>query len=207
MRAGHVTDAWDEDMPEPTEEELERIEVGFFDDLARATPVPLDREVLRTEVLFATPAEHSILDDGLSARSPYRRGEARISHALILWMSDHKEPTHLLEWWTPWRLLRPDELAEAESVGDLEEVLVERGVAAGAARVKEDFLIEDPEPLHWALLRPDGSDRVIRVDSEYRDRNGHPVLVRRQVMAFGHVGRVRDLQWERRHGGTDRFEY
>jgi hypothetical protein len=103
-----MTDAWDEDMPEPTEEELEREEVELFDDLARATPIPLDREVLRTEALFATPAEHSILDDKVSGRSPYRRGEARISYALILWMSDRKEPTHLLEWWAPWRLLRPD---------------------------------------------------------------------------------------------------
>jgi hypothetical protein len=47
----------------------------------------------------------------------------------------------------------------------------------------------------------------MRVDSEYLDRNGHPVLLRRQVMAFGQVGRVHDGEWERRHGGTDRCEY
>lgn len=192
---------------EPTGEELERIEAAFFAELARDRPLPSDREILRTDELAAVATEDSTVNEALSPRSPYRRGEARISHALLLWMADRKEPTHLLEWWAPWRLFRPDELAEADYVTDLDPLLIERGLAAGAARVKEDFVIGGPEPLHRALLRLDDSDRVMRVVSEYRDRNGHSVLLRREVMASGQVGRVRDLEWERRHGGTDRYEY
>jgi hypothetical protein len=45
------------------------------------------------------------------------------------------------------------------------------------------------------------------VSSEYRDREGRPILLRRQVKVSGGVGRVRDLTWEKQHGGTSRFEY
>ncbi len=73
--------------------------------------------------------------------------------------------------------------------------------------MREDFVIAAPEEEHRFLLGLDGSDRVMHVVSEYRDRDGDPVLLRRQVMAFGGVSRVRDLSWERQHGGTNRFEY
>ena len=129
-----MTDACDDDMPEPTEEELERAEAEFFAELARARPVPFDREVLRTEVLFSIASEDSTLNEAFSPGSHYRRGEDRISHALIRWMADRKQRTHLLEWWAPWRLRRPDELAEAESVADLDPVLIERGVAPRSER-------------------------------------------------------------------------
>jgi hypothetical protein len=121
-----MTDAWDEDMQEPTEKELERAEASLCAEMARARPVPFDREAVRTDELAAVATEDPTLNEALSPHSPYRRGEARISHALLLWMADRKEPTHLLEWWAPWRLLRPDELAEADYVTDLDPLLLER---------------------------------------------------------------------------------
>jgi len=197
----------DEGIPEPTEKELERAEVEFFAELARERPVPFDREVVRTDALYSASTEDSVLNEMFPVSSPYMEGDRRISHALIRWLGARKEPTHLLGWWAPHRLLHPDEMAEAEYVADLESLLVERGVAEGAAQVKEDFLIVAPEDEHRTLLGLEPSDQVMYVVSEYRDRDGRPVLLRRQVMASGGVGRVRDLTWEKQHGGIYRFEY
>jgi len=200
-----MTDERDDE--EPTEEELERGEAEFFAELGRERPVPFDREPVRKDALYAGSIEDSVLSEAFPVSSPYLEGDRRISHALVRWLGARKEPTHLLGWWAPHRLLRPDELAEAEYVADLEPLLIERGVAAGAAQVKEDFVIAAPEDEHRTLLGLEPSDRVMYVVSEYRDRDGRPVLLRRQVMASGGVGRVRDLTWEKQHGGTYRFEY
>lgn len=202
-----MTDRNDEETPEPTEEEVERAEAEFFAELAKDRPVPFDREVLRMDALFFAPTEDSLLSEVFPESSPYLEDDRRISHALIRWLGARKEPTHLIGWWAPHRLLRPDELAEAESVADVEPLLIERGVAEGAAQAKEDFVIVAPEEEHRSLLRLEPSDRAMYVVSEYRDRDGRPVLLRRQVMASGGVGRVRDLSWEKQHGGTNRFEY
>jgi len=192
---------------EPTEEELERAEADFFAELGRERPVPFDREPVRKDAFYAGSIEDSVLSEAFPVSSPYLEGDRRISRALVRWLGARKEPTHLLGWWAPHRLLRPDELTEAEYVADLEPLLIERGVAAGAAQVKEDFVIAAPEDEHRTLLGLEPSDRVMYVVSEYRDRDGRPVLLRRQVMASGGVSRVRDLTWEKQHGGIYRFEY
>jgi hypothetical protein len=197
----------DQNDEEPTKQELERAETEFFAELAKERPVPFDHEVVRKEALFSTAIEDSVLSEAFPVSSPYLEGDRRISHALIRWLGARMEPAHLLGWWAPHRLLRPDELAEAEYVADLEPLLVERGVAEGVAQVKEDFVIAAPEDEHRTLLGLEPPDQVMYVVSEYRDRDGRPVLLRRQVMASGGVGRVRDLTWEKRHGGTYRFEY
>jgi hypothetical protein len=88
---------------------------------------------------------------------PYLEGDPRISHALIHWMGLEK-PTHLLEWWASYRLLRSDELAEAEFRADIEPLLVERGLTEGAVQVKESFGIAPLEEEERDLLRPDGED-------------------------------------------------
>lgn len=196
----------DGETPEPTKEELERAEAEFFVELAKDRPIPFDREVLRTDALLSISIKDSTLSEASPMGSPYLEGDRRISHALIRWLGV-KEPTHLLGWWAPHRLLRSEELAEAEYVSDLEPLLVERGVAEGAAQVKEDFVIAPPDEEDRTLLGLEPSDRVMYVVSEYRDRDGVPILLRRQVMASGGVGRIRDLAWERRNGGTNRFEY
>jgi hypothetical protein len=192
---------------EPTEQELERTEVEFFAELASDRQVPFDREVVRKDAINSVSTEDFLLNDLFPVSSYYVEGDRRISHALIRWLGGRKEPTHLIGWWAPHRLLHPDELAEAEYIADLEPLLVERGVAEGAAQVKEDFVIAAPEEEHRTLLRLEPSDRAMYVVSEYRDRDGRPVLLRRQVMATGGVGRVRNLTWEKQHGGTYRFEY
>ncbi len=197
----------DRNDEEPTKQELERAEVEFFTELAKDRPVPFNREVVKKDAFFSASTEDSFLAEVFPESSPYLEGDRRISHALIRWLGARKEPTHLIGWWAPHHLLHADELAEAEYVADLEPLLVERGIAEGAAQVKEDFVIAAPEDEHRVLLRLETSDRVMYVVSEYRDRDGRPVLLRRQVMASGEVGRVRDLTWEKRHGGTYRFEY
>jgi len=192
---------------EPTEEALKRAEAEFFAELGRERPVPFEREPVRKDALYAGSIEDSVLSEAFPVSSPHLEGDRRISHALVRWLGARKKPTHLIGWWAPHRLLRPDELAEAEYVVDLEPLLIERGVAEGAAQVKEDFVIAPAEDEHRTLLGLEPSDRVMYVVSEYRDRDGRPVLLRRQVMASGGVGRVRDLTWEKQHGGTYRFEY
>jgi hypothetical protein len=196
----------DEETQEPSETELKRAEAAFFADLANERQVPFKRRVLRTEELFAIVIKDSDLIEAFPLNSPYLEGQPRISHALIHWMG-RERPTHLLEWWAPSRLLRPDELAEAEYLADIEPLLTERGLAEGAAQVKESFMIEHPEEAQRSLLGLAASDRAMFVSSEYRDREGRPVLLRRQVWVSGGVGRVRDLAWEKQHGGTSRFEY
>jgi hypothetical protein len=196
----------DEETPEPSEEELKRAEAGFFAELAKDRQVPFDRQVVRTDALLAIAIEDSDLIEAFPLSSPYLEGDRRIAHALIRWKG-LEEPTHALGWWAPYRLLRPDELAEAEYLADLEPLLIERGVAEGAAQVKEGFVIAAPEAEERNLLGLKPSDQAMFVSSEYRDREGRPILLRRQVMISGGVGRVRDLTWEKQHGGTSRFEY
>jgi hypothetical protein len=196
----------DEETKEPSEGELKRAEAAFFADLAKERQVPFKRRVLRTEELFAIVIKDSDLIEAFPLNSPYLEGDPRISHALIHWMGLEK-PTHLLEWWAPYRLLRSDELAEAEFLADIEPLLVERGVTEGAVQVKESFGIAPLEEEERDLLSVEPSAQAMFVSSEYRDREGRPILLRRQVMVSGGVGRVRDLAWEKQHGGTSRFEY
>jgi hypothetical protein len=196
----------DEETPGPSEEELKRTEAALFAELAKESQVPFKRRVVRTDALFAIAIEDPDLVEAFPLDSPYLEGDRRISHALIHWMGPEK-PTHVLEWWAPYRLLRPDELAEAEYLADIEPLLMERGLIEGAAQVKESFMIEPPEGEERSLLGLEPSDRAMFVSSEYRDRDGRPILLRRQVMASGGVGRVRDVMWEKQHGGTYRFEY
>jgi len=58
-------------------------------------------------------------------------------------MDTHERPRGLgrregdersIGWRSPFQLLRPDELAEAECLADIEPLLTERGVAEGAAQ-------------------------------------------------------------------------
>lgn len=196
----------DEETPEPTREELQRAEAAFFAELAKDRQVPFDRQVVRTDALFAIAIEDSDLIEAFPLNSPYLEDDRRISHALIRWQG-LEEPTHLLGWWAPYRLLHPDELAEAEYVADLEPLLIERGVAEGAAQVREDFVIALPEEEDRNLLGLEPSHRAMFVSSEYCDREGRPILLRQEVLVSGGVGRIRDLTWEKQHGGTNRFEY
>jgi len=196
----------DEETPEPSAEELKRAEAGFFAELAKDRQVPFDRQVVRTDALFAIAIDDSDLIEAFPLNSPYLEGDRRVAHALICWRG-LEEATHLLGWWAPYGLLRPDELAEAEYMADLEPLLIERGVAKGAAQVKESFVIAPPEEQERSLLRLEPSHQAMFVASEYRDREGRAILLRRQVMVSGGVGRVRDLTWEKQHGGSSRFEY
>jgi hypothetical protein len=196
----------DEETQDPSDEELERTEAEFFEDAANEPVMPLERQILKAEGLFPPSIEDLDLIDAFPSRSPYMQEEWRISHALIR-STGVEKPTDLLEWWAPYRLLRPDELAEADYVADIDPLLIERGVAEGAARVKESFVIAPPAEAERNLLRLEPSDQAMLVTSEFWDQEGWPVLIKRQVIVSGGLGRVRDLLFEKEQGGTGRFEY
>jgi hypothetical protein len=134
-----MTDERDDEEPqEPSDEELERTEAEFFEDAANEPVLPLERQILKAEGLFPPSIEDLDLIDAFPSRSPYMKEEWRISHALIR-STGVEKPTDLLEWWAPYRLVRPDELAEADYIADIDPLLIERGVAEGAARVKGEL--------------------------------------------------------------------
>ncbi len=168
----------DRETPEPARDDLERAEAEFFAELAKDRRVPFEREVVRADVLEAAPTEDFLVSDLFDRTNPYLKDDGRISHVLVRWRGAGGEPTHLLEWWAPYVLLRPEELAETEYEGDLDPLIVERGVAEGAVLAKEDFMIEAPEEGHRILLG----------------------------LGSGMVTRFRDLTFEKRHGGSNEYE-
>lgn len=196
----------DEEIPETNEEEVKRAEDEFFAEVAKGRPIPFAREVLRKEVLHAAPAADFLVSDLFDRTNPYLKDDPHISHVLVRWRGEGGEPTHLLEWWAPYVLLRPEELAEAEYEGDLDPLVVERGVKEGAILAKEDFTIEAPEEEHRVLLGLESGERVMYVVSDFRDQLRRTMLLKRQVLASGMVTRFRDLAFEKRHGGSNEYE-
>lgn len=196
----------DREMREPSQDDLERAEAEFFAELAKDRPVPFDRMVVRADVLEAARPEDYIVSDLFGLEGHYLEDDGRISHVQVLWRGEGGKPTHLLEWWAPYVLLRPEELAEAEYVGDLDHLIVERGVSEGAIVAKEIFLIEPPEEAHRVILGLEPEERVMYVVSDYRDQSRRSMLIKRQVLASGMVTRFRDLAFEKRHGGLNEYE-
>lgn len=163
-------------------------------------------EIVKSEVLYGPPPDDLQLTDMFPRMNPYLNPGGGISHTYILWQGE-REPTHLLGWWAPHALLQPDELAEAAYISDLDHLLEQRGVEQSAVLAKEDFIIHPPDEEERSLLELAPGERAMHVSSEYRDREGMPLLLKREIWISGGVGRIRDLAWERRYGGSYQFEW
>jgi len=165
-------------------------------------------QIVRKDVIYSVPPEDLQLTDMFPLMNPYLKRDGRISHVFILWPGAHRKRAHLLGWWAPYVLLRPDELAEAAYISDLDHLLEQRGVEQSAVLAKEDFVIAPVEEEEYrSLLELGPGERAMYVSSEFRNRDGTPILLKRQIIVDGAVGRIRDLAWERRHGGSYQFEW
>lgn len=179
----------------PTAEELDREQRAALREASGYIRHPHEPEIIFTG--HVTLLRDFELEDLFSRYHPHLKEDRCIAHAVILWRDAKGNPLYLLKWWAPPALLTADELSQASYYdSDVDFRVIERGVAGGAARAREQFSMWEVENEgDRSLLGLSPHDLALHATREFYDQDGVCLCFERQTItehwSFGHV---RDLR-------------